>query len=45
MPDLDTIRNRILLQLKVGKQSPEYKRSKAVLDKFIAEVEHHDETR
>lgn len=38
MPDLEAVSERILLGLRVGKQSPEYKRTKAVLERFIAEV-------
>ena len=38
MPDLEAVRERILSGLRVGKQSPEYKRTKAVIDRFIALV-------
>ena len=38
MPDFEAVRERILSGLKVGKQSPEYKRTKAVIDRFIAEL-------
>ena len=38
MPDLDAVRERILSELRVGKQAPEYKRTKAVIDRFIAEL-------
>jgi len=38
LPDLDATRDRILSGLKVGKQSPEYKRTKAAIDRFIAEL-------
>jgi hypothetical protein len=37
-PDLEIVRDRILSGLKVGKQSPEYKRTKAAIDRFIGEV-------
>ncbi len=36
--DLEAVRERILSGLRVGKQSPEYKRTKAVIDRFIAEL-------
>ncbi len=38
LPDLEAIRDRILYGLKLGKQAPEYKRTKATIDKFIGEV-------
>ena len=38
LPDLDVIRDRVLGGLRLGKQAPEYKRTKAILDKFIAEM-------
>lgn len=38
LPDLEAVRDRILSSLKVGKQAPEYKRTKAAIDRFIAEV-------
>jgi hypothetical protein len=38
LPDLEAVRDRILSTLKVGKQSPEYKRTKAAIDRFIAEL-------
>ncbi len=38
MPDFALVRERILSGLRVGKQSPEYKRTRAVIDRFIAEV-------
>lgn len=38
LPAFETVRDRILSGLKVGKQSPEYKRTKASLDRFIAEL-------
>ena len=38
LPDLEAVRDRILSGLGVGKQSPQYKRTKAVLDGFIEEV-------
>lgn len=38
LPDLEATRDRILSGLKVGKQSPEYKRTKAAIDRFISEV-------
>ncbi len=37
-PDLEAVRARILSNLKVGKQSPEYKRTKAAIDQFINEL-------
>ena len=37
LPDLEAVRERILSGLRVGKQSPEYKRTKAVIDRFISE--------
>ncbi len=33
--DLEVERDRFLASLKVGRQAPEYKRTKAVLDRFI----------
>jgi hypothetical protein len=38
MPSLEAVRDHILSDLKVGKQSPEYKRTKAAIDRFISEV-------
>ncbi len=38
LPDLSAIRDRILSELRVGKQAPEYKRTKTTLDRFIAEL-------
>lgn len=38
MPDMDATRDRILQNLKLGKQAPEYKRTKSLLNKFIAEL-------
>ena len=38
LPDLEAVRERILSTLKLGKQSPEYKRIKAAIDRFIEEV-------
>ncbi len=38
MPALEAVSERILSGLRVGKQSPEYKRTKAVLERFISEV-------
>lgn len=38
LPDLESVRDRILSDLRVGKQAPEYKRTKSTLDKFIAFV-------
>lgn len=37
-PDLEAIRERILAGLRLGKQAPNYKRVKAVLDQFIGEL-------
>jgi hypothetical protein len=34
--NLEVERDRFLASLKVGRQAPEYKRTKAVLDRFIA---------
>lgn len=39
LPDLQSVRDRYLSKLKVGKQAPEYKRTKAVIDRFIGEVQ------
>ncbi len=39
LPDLQSVRDRYLSNLKVGKQAPEYKRTKSTLDKFIAFVQ------
>ncbi|WP_414588744.1 hypothetical protein [Scytonema sp. PCC 10023] len=36
--DYQKIRDRILANLKVGKQAPKYKTSKALLDEFIEEL-------
>lgn len=36
LPDLESVRDRYLSKLHVGKQAPEYKRTKSTLDKFIA---------
>lgn len=38
LPDLEAVRDRLLAGLRVGKQSPEYKRTKTAIDRFIAEV-------
>lgn len=38
-PDLEAIRDRALTKLKLGKQAPEYKRSKKAMDLLIAELE------
>ena len=38
-PDLEAVRERILQSLKLGKQAPEYKRSKAILERFIQELQ------
>lgn len=37
-PDLEAVSVRILSDLRVGKQSPEYKRTKATIDRFINEM-------
>lgn len=37
--DLETARDRYLASLRVGKQAPEYKRTKTVLDRFIAALQ------
>lgn len=34
--DLEAIRDRFLASLRLGKQAPEYKRTKKILDSFIA---------
>lgn len=39
LPDLETMRDRYLSKLGKGKQAPEYKRSKATIDRFITEVQ------
>lgn len=39
LPDLEVVRDRILQSLKLGKQAPEYKRTKATLDRFIHELQ------
>jgi hypothetical protein len=36
---IENIRDHILASLKLGKQAPDYKRSKALLDKFIASLD------
>lgn len=36
LPDLEQERDRYLASLKLGKQAPEYKRTKSILDRFIA---------
>lgn len=38
LPDLEAARDRFLSGLKLGKQSPGYKRTKATIDRFIAAV-------
>lgn len=38
LPDLEAVRDRILSELRVGKQAPEYKRTKAAIDKFIVQM-------
>jgi len=38
MLELEGVRDRILSGLKMGKQSPEYKRTKAAIDRFISEL-------
>ena len=38
LPELETVRDRILSNLKVGKQSPEYKRTKSLIERFIAQA-------
>lgn len=38
LPDLEAIRDRVLSSLRVGKQSPEYKRTKTAIDRFINEL-------
>lgn len=36
LPDLEQERDRYLANLRLGKQAPEYKRTKSILDRFIA---------
>lgn len=38
-PDLESSRDRYLASLRLGKQAPEYKRTKKVIDSFIAFVQ------
>lgn len=38
LPDLEAERDRFLAGLRCGKQAPEYKRTKATIDRFIGEV-------
>lgn len=38
IPDLEAIRDQFLASLRLGKQAPEYKRTKSALDRFIAFV-------
>ena len=38
LPDLESVRDRYLSELKVGRQAPEYKRTKATIDQFIKKV-------
>lgn len=38
LPDLEAARDLILAGLKLGKQAPEYKRTKAALDRFIGDL-------
>ena len=38
LSDLEAARDRILSDLRLGKQSSEYKRTKVSLDRFIAEL-------
>lgn len=42
LSDLEEMRDRILASLGRGKQSPEYKRTKAALDRFIRELKKND---
>lgn len=37
--DIGVVRDLILASLKVGKQAPEYKRTKTAMDRFIAELQ------
>lgn len=39
-PNLEVARARYLASLPLGKQAPEYKRTKSVLDRFIAALQH-----
>lgn len=38
LPDLEVVRDRVLLSLKLGKQAPEYKRVQKVIERFIGEL-------
>lgn len=38
LDDLEATRDSILASLKLGKQAPEYKRTKAAIDRFIARL-------
>jgi len=38
MADLEALRDRILLDLKLGKQAPGYKAAQKALNRFIAEL-------
>ena len=38
LPDLALVRDRYLAEPREGKQSPEYKRTKGAIDRFISEV-------
>lgn len=40
MADLETLRDRILLDLKLGKQAPGYKAAQKALNRFITELTH-----
>lgn len=38
LPNFEAVRDRILYGLKLGKQAPGYKRTKAAIDRFISEL-------
>ncbi len=38
LPDLEAMRNRILKDLKLGKQAPGYRAAAKALDRFISEL-------
>lgn len=39
LPDLEAMRDRILSDLKLGKQAPGYKAAAKALDRFITELQ------
>ncbi len=42
LPDLEGLRDRILSNLKLGSQSPQFKSARKALDQFIREVRNHE---